>query len=151
MHKSSPELTHPSGKILFFIYFPLLRDNIFTPSHGSREKANKVIVVLTDGDIFRDPLNLTNVINSPKMQNVERFAIGVSARSLCGGALPDPVQQEWGGARLLTGASVSSLANLAVFTGTPHLLSSQFPHPTLPHPPQGHPTAGPFPSGGHRS
>ncbi|XP_017527099.3 integrin alpha-E isoform X1 [Manis javanica] len=52
-------------------------DNIFTPSHGSREKANKVIVVLTDGDIFRDPLNLTNVINSPKMQNVERFAIGV--------------------------------------------------------------------------
>ncbi|XP_066219526.1 integrin alpha-E isoform X1 [Saccopteryx leptura] len=52
-------------------------DNIFTPSHGSRKKASKVMVVLTDGDIFGDPLNLTTVINSPKMQGVERFAIGV--------------------------------------------------------------------------
>ncbi|CAH6785963.1 Itgae [Phodopus roborovskii] len=52
-------------------------DNIFTPSRGSRKKASKVMVVLTDGDIFGDPLNLTTVINSPKMQGVERFAIGV--------------------------------------------------------------------------
>ncbi|ELK03719.1 Integrin alpha-E [Pteropus alecto] len=52
-------------------------DNIFTPSHGSSNKASKVMVVLTDGDIFDDPLNLTTVINSPKMQDVERFAIGV--------------------------------------------------------------------------
>ncbi|KAM6174723.1 integrin alpha-E [Erethizon dorsatum] len=52
-------------------------DNIFTPSRGSRKKASKVMVVLTDGDIFDDPLNLTTVINSPKMQGVERFAIGV--------------------------------------------------------------------------
>ncbi|XP_029785105.1 integrin alpha-E isoform X2 [Suricata suricatta] len=52
-------------------------DNIFTPSQGSRKKASKVIVVLTDGDIFGDPLNLTTVISSPKMQGVERFAIGV--------------------------------------------------------------------------
>lgn len=52
-------------------------DNIFTPSHGSRIKASKVMVVLTDGEIFEDPLNLTTVIKSPKMQGVERFAIGV--------------------------------------------------------------------------
>ncbi|XP_035316195.1 integrin alpha-E isoform X1 [Cricetulus griseus] len=52
-------------------------DNIFTPSRGSRKKASKVMVVLTDGDIFGDPLNLTTVINSPKMQGIERFAIGV--------------------------------------------------------------------------
>ncbi|XP_034496732.1 integrin alpha-E isoform X3 [Ailuropoda melanoleuca] len=52
-------------------------DNIFTPSHGSRKNASKVMVVLTDGDIFEDPLNLTTVISSPKMQGVERFAIGV--------------------------------------------------------------------------
>ncbi|KFO20368.1 Integrin alpha-E, partial [Fukomys damarensis] len=52
-------------------------DHIFTPSRGSRKKASKVMVVLTDGDIFGDPLNLTTVINSPKMQGVERFAIGV--------------------------------------------------------------------------
>ncbi|XP_077021688.1 integrin alpha-E isoform X2 [Tamandua tetradactyla] len=52
-------------------------DNIFTPSHGSRKKASKVMVVITDGDIFSDPLNLTTVISSPKMQSIERFAIGV--------------------------------------------------------------------------
>lgn len=38
-------------------------------------------MVLTDGDIFGDPLNLTTVINSSKMQGVVRFAIGVSAKS----------------------------------------------------------------------
>ncbi|XP_058139732.1 LOW QUALITY PROTEIN: integrin alpha-E [Dasypus novemcinctus] len=54
-------------------------DNIFTPSRGSRKNALKVMVVLTDGDIFRDPLNLTTVISSPKMQGVERFAIGVGS------------------------------------------------------------------------
>ncbi|XP_019599350.2 integrin alpha-E isoform X1 [Rhinolophus sinicus] len=52
-------------------------DNIFTPGHGSNKKASKIMVVLTDGDIFEDPLNLPTVINSPKMQGVERFAIGV--------------------------------------------------------------------------
>ncbi|XP_055453278.1 integrin alpha-E [Psammomys obesus] len=52
-------------------------DNIFTPSGGSREKALKVMVVLTDGDIFQDPLNLTTVLNDAKMQGVVRFAIGV--------------------------------------------------------------------------
>ncbi|XP_051013864.1 integrin alpha-E [Acomys russatus] len=52
-------------------------DNIFIPSRGSRKKALKVMVVITDGDIFGDPLNLTTVISSPKMQGVVRFAIGV--------------------------------------------------------------------------
>ncbi|XP_078003624.1 integrin alpha-E isoform X2 [Phascolarctos cinereus] len=54
-------------------------DSIFTPSRGSREKASKVIVVLTDGDIFQDPLNLSTVIHSPQMEGIERFAIGVGA------------------------------------------------------------------------
>ncbi|XP_036885455.1 integrin alpha-E isoform X2 [Sturnira hondurensis] len=52
-------------------------DNIFTPTHGSRETVSKIMVVLTDGEILEDPLDLTTVINSPKMQGVERFAIGV--------------------------------------------------------------------------
>lgn len=38
-------------------------------------------MVLTDGEIFMDPLDLTTVISSPKMQGVERFAIGVRAGS----------------------------------------------------------------------
>uniref|UniRef100_A0A8C5V499 Integrin subunit alpha E n=1 Tax=Microcebus murinus TaxID=30608 RepID=A0A8C5V499_MICMU len=52
-------------------------DHIFTPSGGSRKNASKVMVVLTDGDIFGDTLKLGTVINSTKMQGVERFAIGV--------------------------------------------------------------------------
>ncbi|XP_006899853.1 PREDICTED: integrin alpha-E [Elephantulus edwardii] len=55
-------------------------DNIFTPSRGSRKKASKVMVVLTDGDVFMDPLNLTTVISSPKMKDVERFSIGVGEK-----------------------------------------------------------------------
>nr|XP_021526954.1 LOW QUALITY PROTEIN: integrin alpha-E [Aotus nancymaae] len=51
-------------------------DSIFTASRGSRRKASKVMVVLTDGGIFEDPLDLETVISSPKMQGVERFAIG---------------------------------------------------------------------------
>lgn len=49
------------------------------------------MVVLTDGEIFEDPLNLMTVIKSPKMQGVKRFAIGVRASSR-GQAPPDPVQ-----------------------------------------------------------
>uniref|UniRef100_A0A2K6U2W7 Integrin subunit alpha E n=1 Tax=Saimiri boliviensis boliviensis TaxID=39432 RepID=A0A2K6U2W7_SAIBB len=52
-------------------------DSIFTASRGSRRKASRVMVVLTDGGIFEDPLDLETVISSPKMQGVERFAIGV--------------------------------------------------------------------------
>ncbi|KAM6163682.1 integrin alpha-E [Rhynchocyon petersi] len=52
-------------------------DSIFIPSRGSRKKATKVMVVLTDGDTFHDPLNLTTVVNSPKMKDIERFSIGV--------------------------------------------------------------------------
>uniref|UniRef100_H3A911 VWFA domain-containing protein n=1 Tax=Latimeria chalumnae TaxID=7897 RepID=H3A911_LATCH len=52
-------------------------DNIFTEEKGSNKDADKIIVVLTDGEIFRDPLNLTTVINSPAMANIERYAIGV--------------------------------------------------------------------------
>ncbi|CAN2391500.1 integrin-mediated signaling pathway, partial [Pristimantis euphronides] len=52
-------------------------NNIFNESRGSRESANKIILVLTDGDIFMDPVNITTVINSPKMKTIERFIIGV--------------------------------------------------------------------------
>ncbi|KAM4046112.1 LOW QUALITY PROTEIN: integrin alpha-E [Anomaloglossus baeobatrachus] len=52
-------------------------NNIFNESRGSRESASKIILVITDGDIFMDPVNLTTVINSPKMKTIERFSIGV--------------------------------------------------------------------------
>ncbi|MBN3273089.1 ITAE protein, partial [Polyodon spathula] len=52
-------------------------DNIFIEEQGSQKNARKVIIVITDGDIFRDPLKIEDVMNSPKMTNVTRFAIGV--------------------------------------------------------------------------
>ncbi|NXI64673.1 ITAE protein, partial [Anseranas semipalmata] len=52
-------------------------DSIFTESHGSRKDAAKVMIVLTDGEILLDEMNLTMVINSPKMAGIERYAIGV--------------------------------------------------------------------------
>uniref|UniRef100_A0A8C5QZP4 VWFA domain-containing protein n=1 Tax=Leptobrachium leishanense TaxID=445787 RepID=A0A8C5QZP4_9ANUR len=52
-------------------------DNIFNEANGSIPQATKIILVLTDGDIFMDPLNLTTVIKSPAMQAIERFVIGV--------------------------------------------------------------------------
>ncbi|XP_052659040.1 integrin alpha-E isoform X5 [Harpia harpyja] len=52
-------------------------DSIFTESHGSRKDAAKVMIVLTDGEILLDEMNLTTVINSPKMAGIKRYAIGV--------------------------------------------------------------------------
>ncbi|NXU23548.1 ITAE protein, partial [Thalassarche chlororhynchos] len=52
-------------------------DSIFTESHGSHKDAAKVMIVLTDGEILLDEMNLTTVINSPKMAGIERYAIGV--------------------------------------------------------------------------
>nr|XP_009671316.1 PREDICTED: integrin alpha-E [Struthio camelus australis] len=52
-------------------------DSIFTESHGSQKNAAKIMIVLTDGEILLDEMNLTTVINSPKMAGIERYAIGV--------------------------------------------------------------------------
>ncbi|XP_074870217.1 integrin alpha-E [Carettochelys insculpta] len=52
-------------------------DSVFNESQGSQKNAAKIIVVLTDGEILLDPMNLTTVISSPKMAGIERYAIGV--------------------------------------------------------------------------
>ncbi|XP_041437580.1 integrin alpha-E isoform X1 [Xenopus laevis] len=52
-------------------------DSIFTEEHGSVETATKIILVLTDGDIFWDPVDINDVMNKPQMTNIERFVIGV--------------------------------------------------------------------------
>ncbi|NXT82050.1 ITAE protein, partial [Zapornia atra] len=52
-------------------------DSVFIESHGSHKDAAKVMIVLTDGEILLDEMNLTTVINSPKMAGIERYAIGV--------------------------------------------------------------------------
>ncbi|EOA98694.1 Integrin alpha-E, partial [Anas platyrhynchos] len=52
-------------------------DSIFIESHGSQKDAAKIMIVLTDGEILLDEMNLTTVISSPKMAGIERYAIGV--------------------------------------------------------------------------
>ncbi|XP_043570155.1 integrin alpha-E-like isoform X1 [Chiloscyllium plagiosum] len=52
-------------------------DNIFNETRGSNRNAKRFIIVVTDGEIFRDDRNLTDVINSDKMVNITRIAVGV--------------------------------------------------------------------------
>ncbi|XP_069082436.1 integrin alpha-E isoform X2 [Pleurodeles waltl] len=52
-------------------------DSIFIEQHGSKKNAKKIIIVLTDGVTFMDERNLTTVISSTQMMNIERYVIGV--------------------------------------------------------------------------
>uniref|UniRef100_A0A803J7L1 Integrin subunit alpha E n=1 Tax=Xenopus tropicalis TaxID=8364 RepID=A0A803J7L1_XENTR len=52
-------------------------ESVFTEEHGSSETATKIILVLTDGDIFMDPMDINDVMNNSKMKKIERFVIGV--------------------------------------------------------------------------
>ncbi|XP_019400862.1 PREDICTED: integrin alpha-E [Crocodylus porosus] len=50
---------------------------IFSEDQGSQKNAVKIMLVLTDGEIFMDPLNLTDVISSSSMAGIVCYAIGV--------------------------------------------------------------------------
>ncbi|XP_019366750.1 PREDICTED: integrin alpha-E [Gavialis gangeticus] len=52
-------------------------DFIFSEDRGSQKNAVKIMLVLTDGEIFMDPLNLMDVISSSSMAGIDRYAIGV--------------------------------------------------------------------------
>ncbi|XP_025070615.1 integrin alpha-E [Alligator sinensis] len=52
-------------------------DFIFSEDRGSQKNAVKIMLVLTDGEIFMDPLNLVDVISSSSMEGIDRYAIGV--------------------------------------------------------------------------
>ncbi|KAJ8257046.1 hypothetical protein COCON_G00191980 [Conger conger] len=52
-------------------------EHVFVAENGSKEEARKIMIIITDGRIFLDQMNLTDVLNSPKMKNILRLAIGV--------------------------------------------------------------------------
>ncbi|XP_048838324.1 integrin alpha-E-like [Brienomyrus brachyistius] len=52
-------------------------EHVFVPENGSKENSRKIIIVLTDGEITEDKMDLATVLNSPKMKGITRFAIGV--------------------------------------------------------------------------
>ncbi|XP_023698438.2 integrin alpha-E [Paramormyrops kingsleyae] len=52
-------------------------EHVFVPENGSKEYSRKIIIVLTDGEITEDKMDLATVLHSPKMKDITRFAIGV--------------------------------------------------------------------------
>uniref|UniRef100_A0A8C1NM65 Integrin, alpha E, tandem duplicate 2 n=1 Tax=Cyprinus carpio TaxID=7962 RepID=A0A8C1NM65_CYPCA len=51
--------------------------DIFIPENGSKIDSKKIIIVLSDGVILGDDMNLTDVLNMPQMKGVTRYSIGV--------------------------------------------------------------------------
>lgn len=80
MQRGSLLLGYYFLKACKFSFGAVNRDSIFNETHGSQKNAAKFIIVLTDGEIFLDPLTLDTVINSTEMVGIERYAIGVSSK-----------------------------------------------------------------------
>ncbi|XP_051521199.1 integrin alpha-E isoform X2 [Myxocyprinus asiaticus] len=56
--------------------------NIFVPENGSKNNSRKIIIVVSDGEILGDKMNLTDVLKKPQMNGIIRFAIGVGEKVL---------------------------------------------------------------------
>ncbi len=52
--------------------------DIFIPENGSKMNSKKSIIVLSDGKILGDTMNLKDVLNMPQMKDITRYSIGVS-------------------------------------------------------------------------
>ncbi|KAI5611126.1 integrin alpha-E isoform X1, partial [Silurus asotus] len=50
---------------------------VFVPQMGSKEKAKKMIILLSDGEMAGDNRTLNDVLNMPQMDGIVRYAIGV--------------------------------------------------------------------------
>ncbi|KAL8176579.1 UNVERIFIED_CONTAM: hypothetical protein K2H54_036561, partial [Gekko kuhli] len=55
------------------------RNLLFTPRKGSRQEATKILIVITDGEKQRDPLEYWNVIPEADRAGIIRYAIGVGS------------------------------------------------------------------------
>ncbi|XP_065137491.1 integrin alpha-E [Paramisgurnus dabryanus] len=51
--------------------------DVLIPLNGSKNNSKKIMIVLSDGKILGDPMNLTDVLKMPQLKGVTRFAIGV--------------------------------------------------------------------------
>ncbi|XP_051963258.1 integrin alpha-E isoform X2 [Xyrauchen texanus] len=56
--------------------------DIFVPENGSKNNSRKIIIVVSDGEILGDTMNLTDVLQKPQMNGIIRFAIGVGDKVL---------------------------------------------------------------------
>ncbi|XDV32531.1 hypothetical protein PO909_003321 [Leuciscus waleckii] len=51
--------------------------NVSIPENGSKNNSKKIMIVLSDGEILGDPMNLTDVLNMKQMKDFNRYSIGV--------------------------------------------------------------------------
>lgn len=58
-------------------FFSLHRRELFQKTSGARENAVKILVVITDGEKYGDPLNYEDVIPEADRAGVIRYVIGV--------------------------------------------------------------------------
>ncbi|XP_060029094.1 integrin alpha-X [Erinaceus europaeus] len=54
-------------------------NEIFSPLRGARTDASKILIVITDGEKFMDPLDYQNVIPQAKNKGIIRYAVGVGS------------------------------------------------------------------------
>uniref|UniRef100_A0A8C2QLD9 Integrin, alpha D n=1 Tax=Cricetulus griseus TaxID=10029 RepID=A0A8C2QLD9_CRIGR len=52
-------------------------EELFHSKNGARKNAKKILIVITDGQKFRDPLKYSDVIPQAEKANITRYAIGV--------------------------------------------------------------------------
>uniref|UniRef100_A0A8B9YCR5 Integrin subunit alpha D n=1 Tax=Bos mutus grunniens TaxID=30521 RepID=A0A8B9YCR5_BOSMU len=57
--------------------FFLDRRELFHSKNGARKSARKIIIVITDGEKYKDPLEYKDVIPEAEKANIIRYAIGV--------------------------------------------------------------------------
>ena len=62
---------------LTFLSSSLDRRELFHSSSGARENALKILVVITDGEKFDDPLDYKDVIPEADREGIIRYVIGV--------------------------------------------------------------------------
>ena len=60
-----------------FPFFSLDRRELFNSNSGARENALKILVVITDGEKYGDPLQYKDVIPEADREGVIRYVIGV--------------------------------------------------------------------------
>ena len=53
------------------------RRELFHSKNGARKSARKIIIVITDGEKYKDPLEYKDVIPEAEKANIIRYAIGV--------------------------------------------------------------------------
>lgn len=59
------------------------RKELFHSKNGARKSVKKILIVITDGQKYRDPLEYSDVIPLAEKAGIIRYAIGVQSFPPC--------------------------------------------------------------------